>query len=124
MIWVVGVFLGIIFVVGVVRVVVFLRSRTALMIERGQPLGKRSLVILGFFNVIFSIFGLVLLKSGAEEPLNILIGIIVVGLIYEVGFRKTSKYFRVRAGSLAAFGTASHARANQSIPGNSPTLIL
>ena len=90
MFWVVGIVLGVIALVGMVRLLIFLRSRTALSVERGQLFGKRSLFFQGLFNVIFGVFGLLLLKSGAEEPLNILVGVIVVGLVFEVGFRKTS----------------------------------
>lgn len=45
----VTVFLGIIFVVGVIRIAVFLHGRTPLLMDPGQTVGKRSHAILGFF---------------------------------------------------------------------------
>lgn len=87
---VVLIFLVTLFLVGVIRIVVFLRGGTPLLMEPGQPVGKRSHAILGFFNIASSIGGFALLKLTAEDSVNILIGLALTLLIYEVAFRKTS----------------------------------
>ena len=82
--------MGILFVVGVARIVFFLRGRTAFFRERGQPVGERNHVFMGFFNVAFAVWGLVFLRFGTEDPWDILFAILLAELIFEVAFRKTA----------------------------------
>lgn len=90
MIWIVGSLLAILLVTGIVRLILFFRSSTDLWVERRNPLGNRRLVALGIFNLTFAGLGLALLVTRRFDPLDILIGISLVELVFEVGFRKTS----------------------------------
>ena len=84
------VLMGILFVVGVTRIILFLRGGTEFFRERGQPVGERNHIFMGLFNIAFAIWGMVFLRFGTEDPLDILFGILLTELIFEVAFRKTA----------------------------------
>ena len=74
---------------GVIRIVMFLRSKSPIWIELSWPLGIQSLLILGFWNISFAGIGLYLLVNGTN-PLDILVGGSLVVPVFEVAFRKGS----------------------------------
>jgi hypothetical protein len=81
---------------GVVRLVLFFfGGRTDLLPEGEKTLGRRSLLALGIFNIAFAVVALLLLFERSYDPLDVLIGVAVVGLVFEVTFRKGSVTWRV-----------------------------
>ncbi len=90
MISIVSIFLASLFVGGLVRLVLFFRGRTDLLPKAEQSIGKERLVALAIINISFSGFGFYLLFTKTFDPLDILIGVSIVSLLFEVAFRKGS----------------------------------
>lgn len=90
MIWIVGILQALLFLGGIARLILFLRSRGELMSKDDPSLGRRRLIALAIFNTLFASFGFFLLITRTEEPFDILVGTALVGLIFEVAFRKGS----------------------------------
>ena len=90
MLWIVRTLLAILFLVGVLRWIVFFRSGAPLFIEPRKPLGKQRLLMLGFLNILVSGVSFYLLQTHSAEPWEILFGGPVIVLVYEVAFRKGS----------------------------------
>jgi len=88
MAWIVGSLFALLFLTGVVRLLLFIRGRDEIFPQVERSLGRKRFIALAFFNILCSGFGFVLLVTKAEEPLNILIGVSLVELMAEVGFRK------------------------------------
>ncbi|HEX4900839.1 MAG TPA: hypothetical protein VFV61_09920 [Pyrinomonadaceae bacterium] len=90
MIWIVRALLAILFIVGVMRLILFFRSGAPPFIEPGQPVGKQRLLMLGFLNILISGFSFFLLQTNSAEPWEILFGGPLIVLVFEVTFRKDS----------------------------------
>jgi hypothetical protein len=90
MTWIVSILLASLFFGGLVRLALFLRGRTDLLPKGERSITRERLVALAILNIGFSGFGFFLLFTKAYDPLDILIGLSLVSLLFEVAFRKGS----------------------------------
>jgi hypothetical protein len=90
MIWIVSILLASLLLGGLVRLISFFRGRTDLLPKAERSIGRQRLIALAILNISFSGFGFFLLFTKTYEPLDILVGVSLVGLLFEVAFRKGS----------------------------------
>lgn len=88
--WIVSILLAILFLGGLVRLIVFFKGRTDLLPKSERVIGRERLIALAIINTSMAGFGFFLLHSKTFDPMDILIGTSLVGLLFEVGFRKGS----------------------------------
>ena len=82
--------LGLLFLGGVVRLILFFRRPAGPWPLPNHKLGRHSLLALGFINILISLLGSVMLLKAYADPFEILLGVPMVAVIGEVAFRKNS----------------------------------
>jgi hypothetical protein len=90
MFWIVSILLGSVILGGLARLVIYFKGRDDLLPKSEGVIGRERHLALAFFNVFLSGLGFFWLFTKTFEPMDILIGVSIMSLLLEVGFRKGS----------------------------------
>jgi hypothetical protein len=92
MIWIVSVLLAIILLGGLARLLLFVRGSSAALPESERSIGRRKILSISIASIAGASFGFLFLFARLLEPLEVLIGVVLVVSLMEVAIRSgTSK---------------------------------
>lgn len=88
MIWIVSVVLAIILLAGLARMLLFFRGQTVSVPESERSISRQKVLSISIGSIACSSIGFILLFSKSAQPLEVLVGVVLVVSLLEIAIRR------------------------------------